>query len=468
MMMVDQPMFEQLAFAPSTNIAGSNIVDDGERFIYFHAQSTSAASTFWRFDTWSNVWQQLANPTLAAGTVANMFYTTAMGSQLNGTVNGAIYLFKGNGTTCGLYKYDISLNAWTTLSITGVPATFATDCYLMYPSVGRNNYETAYHAGVTRTITTTANALAGATTVSVSATAEAMAIGTALRFGAYDITVTAEALKGATSLTVSGATEAMKAGSIFKTRDGKEICLSADSLAGATTLSVQPLLQKLLVNTKVKIEKFAVLTVAAALGATSLTVTALRVGIPSGSTAGYYGNAYLVGNNATVMYRYNIGAGAWYTTSANSGNPAIPAVTGTVGTGCALKWLPADAPDKLWCIRGNATSSIYQYDLVTNTWSTLTYYPSTETFTTGTMVASRDVGGKQATLFIQKDATMRVFEFVPYRNTMQTALFQNLYPTSTALVGDKSCTMTSPDGVEFFYIMLHNTTAFLRCALLDS
>ena len=469
MMMLDQPMWEQLAFAPATGTAGTNLADDGERFIYTYFQTSATAAQFWKYDTWKNVWQQLATPATQTGTVANMVYTRAVAGQYSGKVYGTVYLFVGNGTICYLYKYDIATNTWSAnLGTTNVPAAFGTDCYLMYPSVPRNNYETAFHSGVTRTITTTALAVAGATTLSVSATSEAMAVGTCLRFGAYDITITASAPKGATSLSVSGATEAMKMGTIFQTYDGREFCLSADSSAGASTLPVFPIIRDILASSKVKVEKLAVLTALAASGATSLTVSALRVGIPSASTAGYYGNLYLIGHNATVMYRYNIGANAWATTSANSGNPALAALPASAGAGCALKWLPAYAPDKMWCLRGGGTASVYIYDLVTNTWTTETYYPSTETFTTGTMVASRDVGGKQATLLIQKDATMRIYEGIPYRNTIQPALFQNLYPTGAAVTGDKSCIITSPDGVDIYYMLLHSTTAFMRCALLDS
>ena len=327
MMMLDQPMWEQLAFAPATGIAGTNIADDGERFIYTYFQTSATAAQFWKYDTWSNTWQQLATPATQTGTVANMVYTIAVAGQYSGKVYGTVYLFVGNGTICYLYKYDIATNTWSAnLGTTNVPAAFGTDCYLMYPSVPRNNYETAFHSGVTRTITTTALAVAGATTLSVSATSEAMAVGTCLRFGAYDITITASAPKGATSLSVSGATEAMKMGTIFKTYDGREFCLSADSSAGASTLSVFPIIRDILASSKVKVEKLAVLTALAASGATSLTVSALRVAIPSASTAGYYGNLYLIGHNATVMYRYNIGANAWATTSANSGNPALAAL----------------------------------------------------------------------------------------------------------------------------------------------
>ena len=469
--MLDRPMWEQLSFAPNNivGIAASNIVDDGSRFIYSYFQTSATAAQFWRYDTWNDTWQQLATPATQTGTVANMVFTKSIGGQYSGQIFGAIYLFVGNGTAAYFYKYDIATNTWSAnLGTTNVPSTFATDCYLTYPSVGRNNFETAYHSGVTRTITTTAIAAAGATTVSVSALPEALASGTCLRFGAYDITIGANALKGATTLSVSGATQPMKAGTVLNLDNGYEICLSADSLAGATSLNVYPLLNNVTTTNKIKVEQWAVLTAAAALNATSLTVSALRVGIASASTAGYYGNMYLIGNNATVMYRYNIGANAWATTSANAGNPALAAITGTAGAGCALKWLPAYEPNKLYCLRGGGTSNIYLYDLVANTWSAQSYVPTTETFTTGTMVATRDINGKQATLLIQKDSTMRIYEGVPYRNTLLPKLNQWLYPTSTAVVGDKSCVISSPDGVDFYYMLLHSSAAFVRCALIDS
>lgn len=468
-LMIDRPMWEQLSFAPATGIAGTNFADDGKRFIYTYFQTSATAAQFWRYDTWADAWQQLATPPTQTGTIANMVYTISVGGQFSGQVFGAIYLFVGNAATCYFYKYDIATNTWSAnLGTTNIPASFGTDCYLMYPDVARNNHETSYHSGVTRTITTSAAAAAGATSISVAALPEALVAGTILRFGRYDITISTAVAKGATSISVSGATEAMKAGTILTCATGEEICLSADSAADATTLSVYPVQKSIAANSKLIVEKFAVLTAAAPASATTITVAALRVGIANSSTAGYYGNMYLVGNNATVVYRYNIGANAWTTTSANSGNPAIPAVTGAVGAGGALKWLPAYSPDKLWCLRGGATSSVYIYDLVANTWSTQTFYPSTETFTTGTSVAARDIGGKQGSLLIQKDATMRIYEGIPYRNTLVPKINQWLYPTGAAVVGDKSCVMTSPDGVDFYYLLLHSTTAFVRCALIDS
>jgi hypothetical protein len=466
---VDRFLFEQMAWAPATGIAGTCLCDDEERFIYAWFQASATAATFARYDTFGDAWQLLATPATVTGTINSMVFSKTVGSQLSGQVDGSIYLFNGNGTTCYFYKYDIGTNVWSTnLGTTNVPASFGTDACLCYPAPSKNNYETTYHSGVTRTITTTAAAAAGATTISVASLPEALASGTILRFNAYDVTISAAAAKGAVTLTVTGNTEAMKAGTVFRTKDGREFCLSQDSLASAGTLNIQPLQRDILAGSKFSCEKFAVLTAAAALNATSLTVSALRVGIPNASTAPYYGNMYLIGNNSAVMYRYNIGGNAWSTTSANSANPAIPTVTGACGAGCALKFLPAYNPDLLYIIRGTGTSNIYTYNLVNNTFAALTYYPSSETFTTGSNVAARSAGGKQASLIIQKDVSNKFFEFVPYKNKLEPKLTQQQYPQGTAVVGDKMSILTSPDGIDYLYVLLNSSTSFNRCPLVDS
>lgn len=167
------------------------------------------------------------------------------------------------------------------------------------------------------------------------------------------------------------------------------------------------------------------------------------------------------------MYRYNIGANAWATTSANSGTPAIPAVTGACGAACALKWLPAYSLDKLFIIRGTATASIYTYDLFANTMATLTVSPITETFTTGSSVSVRTVAGKAKRFMIQKESTGRIFEFNPAKGRIDPKMVQYITPISTAVVGDRSCCMTSPDGVEYFFTIPNSTNSLVRTGLLD-
>lgn len=467
---IDTPEWDQLVFAPATGIAGTNFVDDNKRYIYTYFQTSATAAQFWRYDTWGDGWQQLATPATQTGTVANMLYTEGIGGQWSGRTFGAIYLFVGNGTICYLYKYDIATNVWSAnLGTTNVPAAFATDAYLMHPGPARNNWEGGYHSGVLRTITLGAGIAVGATSATVTALPEALPVGTRLRFGTFNATLTAGALKGATSLTVTALAQGMAAGTILTIPTlGIDIALSSAVAAGATSVPVFPIGRDIPNNTAIVVEQFIVLTASAAAAATSVTIASALYTVTNGSTALYYGNFYLVGHNATVMYRYNKGANAWYTTSANSGNPAIAAVPGAAGAGCALKWLPAYAPSKLWCLRGNGTSTTYIYDLDTNTWSTETYYPSTETFTTGTSVASRSIGGKQSSLLIQKDATLRIYEGAPYRNTLEFKMTQYLYPAGAAVVGDRSCCITMPDGVEYYFILLHSSTAFVRCLMIDS
>jgi hypothetical protein len=466
---VHRPQWEQLAFAPATGIAGTNLVDDNRRYIYTYFQTSTTTAQFWRYDTWSECWQQLATPATQTGTIANMFYSESIGGQFMGKTYGSVFLFVGNSTVCYLYKYDIATNVWSAnLGTTNVPAAFATDCYFMCPSPARNNWEGGYHSGVLRTITTSADAAVGATSITVGSLPEALSAGTRLRFGTFNITFTASATRGATSLAISALPQGLASDVCITMPDGNEIFTSSAVAAGATVLPVYPIQKAIVSGTITVFEQYAVLTASAAASATSITVSSLLCTIPNGSTGLYYGNAYLVGNNATVMYRYNFGANAWYTTSANSGNPAIPAVIGAVGNGCALEWLPAYGGfNMLFCLRGGATTSVYLYDLAANTWSSEVYNNQTETFGNGTNVATRSLAGKRSTLLIQKDTTMRIYEGNPIKDTLEPKLNQWLYPTGTAVAGNKSCCLTSPEGIEFYYILLPSSTAFLRAMLID-
>lgn len=390
-----RPWWEQLPFAPATGVAGTNLVDDNKRYIYTYFQTSTTVAQFWRYDTWGDCWQQLATPATQTGSLANMFYTENIGGQFSGKTYGAIYLFVGNATACYLYKYDIATNVWSAaLSTANVPANFGTDCYLMHPGPSRNNWEGGYHSGVLRTITLGAGVAVGATSATVSALPEALAAGTRLRFGTFSITFTSAVAVGAVTAAVASLPQGLAAGTCITMPDGSEVFTSAAVSAGATSMAIYPLQKAIAINSVATYEQFVVLTASAAASAVSITIAAALCSITTASTALYYGQAYLVGNNATVVYRYNLGANAWATTSANAGNPAIPAVTGAVGAGGALKWLPCYGLDTLFCLRGGGTASAYIYDLVANTWSAEVYNNATETFTTGTTVASRAIKGK--------------------------------------------------------------------------
>jgi hypothetical protein len=177
---------------------------DGKRFIYFLASAVS----FWRFDTWSNGWQQLASPNAGGtfGVATSLEYDPTMGVQSSGQIWGSVYLFMSSSGAPGFHRYDIGTNTWSAaLSVAALPGTWGTSSRIVRPNHRDNNWE----SGITgeSTVTASAPAIIGATSISVSATSEIMPSGTILNFGTaaapkYAV-LTALASAGATSLTVS-------------------------------------------------------------------------------------------------------------------------------------------------------------------------------------------------------------------------------------------------------------------------
>lgn len=462
--MVDRPCVEQLAFAPVTGIAGTCNCDDNRRFIYTYFQTSATAAQFWRYDTWADCWQQLATPTTQTGTVAFIRYVDSVGGQFSGLTYGSVWLLVGNGTVAYFYKFNIATNTWSTMSITNVPATIATDVAFTYPEPQLNNNIGGYTS--CKSITTSADVAVGATTISVSALPNALVSGTRLRFGSFDITLSAEALQGATTLTVTALSQGLASGTMIELPSGDFATLSASAASGATSISVYPIKKRLASGTVITVERYVVLTAAAASSATSITVDAVNYTIASGTVAYYYDHMYMIGNNSTVMYRYQVGTNTWATTNASA--VAIPAVTGACGAGCTIKWLPSYSTDSLFIIRGTATANIYKYSLSGNTFSTVTFYPNSETFTTGSQYCARNMGNKGFTILMQKDATNRIYEFDPALNRLLPKFSQWLWPQGAAVVGDKTAILRSPDNIEFYYMLVHQSTALVRVALLDS
>lgn len=464
--MLDRPQWEQMAFAPVTGIAGSCNCDDNRRFLYHYLQTSATAAQFWRYDTWADCWQQLATPATQTGSVGALRYVESVGGSFGGTTYGSVWLLVGNGTIAYFYKYNIATNTWATMSIASVPANIGTDFSFVYPEPQLNNNTIGYHSGITRTITTSAVVATGATTIAVTALPTALASGTRLRFGNFNITLSALANAGDTTLSVTALPFGVNAGTLLENPRGGLVTVKTSASAGATSIEVYPIRRQLDNGSAFYVERYVVLTASATANATSITVSAVSYTIDSGTTAFYYDHMYLVGNNATVMYRYQVSTNAWATTNASA--VAIPAVTGAVGGGCTIKWLPSFAPDKLFVVRGNGTSNIYTYDLVANTWTTQAFNPSTETFTTASTHTARSVGGKGYSIISSKEATMRVYEYDPSLSRLHPKMYQWLYPTGAAVQGDRAACLRSPDEIEFYYLLLPSSTALLRCALLDS
>lgn len=174
---------------------------------------------------------------------------------------------------------------------------------------------------------------------------------------------------------------------------------------------------------------------------------------------------YLLGNNAVTLYRYSISANTWTTLTPGAARAAAP------GAGMSAHWVhtvnETDWTNESNCLNGRylfsfqgaGAGALHRYDIPANTWVTVTYSPSSETFTTGTKYALHN-----GLLYIQKDATGRWFAY----DFARAELFPwsvMLYPQGAALVGDTAFDVIYEDGatdIFYVYMLLNTSNVLLR------
>lgn len=202
--------------------------------------------------------------------------------------------------------------------------------------------------------------------------------------------------------------------------------------------------------------------------ADTLTVATWTVTPDATSTYAIEGNdnfLYYMGNNAVTLIRYDITANTWTTLSPGVARGAAP------GVGMSGHWIhnvsEADWNNEssilngrfIYSFRGAAGGVLDRYDIAANSWSAITYSPSSETFTTGTKYTLHN-----GRLYITKEATGRWFAF----DIARSELFPwgtMLYPQGAAVVGDSSFDVIYKDGAtEIFYVytLLNTSNILLR------
>ena len=95
---VDQPVFEWMRFAPTTTSATSALAssDDKARYFYY-----VIAQAMWRYDTYSDSWQEVAPPNIAPSTTAALKY-----SKYSGYRGHTIAATSNTITIAGFGKYS--------------------------------------------------------------------------------------------------------------------------------------------------------------------------------------------------------------------------------------------------------------------------------------------------------------------------------------------------------------------------
>jgi hypothetical protein len=418
---------------------------------------------------------KVASNTLGANSVITV--TPASGTAFNSTTvfevySGSLLFFNAGTSAVGFSIYDIATNTWTAKSVTGLPTAFGTDGQLVtttnIPAAIINGTSTA---GSATTITTNKTLILN----QIANYAIRIVSGT----GAGQSRVIASNTAGANSvLTTSSATTALSA----MTRAATGIVTATVASAAAPNLIPGRGYTVTGASDATFNAVYTILTVSGTtvtlLGANTTLQATAQTGTgqdtwitnPDATSVyaieGDYNASYLGGNNGVTLYRYNLGANTWITlapTAARAGAGSagftmdlVNSVPTWLETTIGTSHLQAGTITKqngrfIYSLRGNGSNVLDVYDLALNTWiSGVVYGNQNETFSTGS-VSCED----GAVLYIQKDASGRIFQFDIDKNAL-TPFATTVYPQSTTVAGDKMFSKMFVDGansVNFFYTM---------------
>jgi hypothetical protein len=112
--------------------------------------------------------------------------------------------------------------------------------------------------------------------------------------------------------------------------------------------------------------------------------------------------------------------------------------------------------------RGGATNEINKYDICTETWDILSYYPQFTTFTTGAMYAydHKDrvyIASENATALM----TGRVFYYDFVKNRMEQG-GQAPYGFGTGVLSNRMAIVETIDGLKYLYLVRNSDSVFWR------
>ena len=382
------------------------------------------------------------------------------------------YFVVGAGTLAAgsFRKYDWATNTWTSLTITGLPATIGTDGALIStPSwIGGNVQSTATAGGATTLTDSRFNWLSNQFT------------GLQIRILSGTGSGQQRTISSNTSniITVSSAwTTNPDATSVYVIEgSGVQEFATGTATAGAAstiTNSGKNWAVNQWANYQVRIISGTgagqIRTIASN---TSTVITVGTAWSTTPDTTSVYtieGNddfLYYLGNNAVTLYRYSISANTWSTLSPTAARAAAPT------TGASANWVWAATESdwtaentiingkRIYSFRGGAGAVLDYYDIAANTWvSAVSYAPATETFTTGSkwVYFGNFIYG-------QKDATGRWMRY-NVTTSDQEGWSTFLYPNSTAIVGNTAFEVIYVDGatqIPYVQMLLNTSSVNLR------
>ena len=389
--------------------------------------------------------RRIAYNTLGANSVITV--DTAWGTTPDATSTYTIYSGRlwvyVPGATSGLSYYDWALHTWTARSVVSGPAITANEGYL----IGTPGFDSYYERGT---------ASAGASTTLTDATRNwatdrwkfcivQIVAGTGAGQFRYVTGNTSTILTVNTAWAVTPDTTSVYditgfAGSISTAGSTSTTCVAAAGNAWATNMWANYQVRILSGTGAGQVRTIASNT------STTLTVSSAWTTTPDATSyfviEGDENSIYFLGGAAVTLFKYSISGNTWATLTPGAARAAAP------GAGASGNWI-AQVEDFRWynqlgtgqtqngryiySFRGGATGTLDIYDIAGNTWVSGWAYggSSAETFSTGT--SSTDGEGD---IYLQKDATGRLFEFDIANNELAPRP-TNTTVQSTAISGKK-------------------------------
>jgi hypothetical protein len=473
---VDLPAWQWLSFyPPGPSYGGSANVYDGKRYLYWCVQHGSTATTasttmLYRYDTWSNGWQYLATATsgnrgidIEYDSMRNVLYI------IHGAALTSWQVFNLNTTAVTIA--NVSCAAWTLTTMTPVlPAAADYGASLSLPSdldiAAQIDAGTADSTGnTTTTITaTTATGTFGAGMVGlqmrVTSGAQSGQKRTIATITAPNVMTVAPALPGALAngdtfvieavedIATAGTTTTLTdstASWIVNSYTDHDVIITGGTGAGQR--------RRIASNTATVLTLASATTGNARTGAftTAPDATSTFKIVPSSDFLYYH-----PGNGSTALYRIDVGQ-----TTGIAWSASLATAPAAIGPGSNTFFPGAYSPGFLMALRGAGTAVVYMFNIALKTWSTLTTFAGSETFTTGSNSAM--LHGKRKML-VQKESSQRL-----YALDLLTGIYEPFgmmpYAAPGAYDGKRARFVKTADGVEWLYIMRAGGQEFFRVPL---
>lgn len=466
--------FEYCTPLPTNTTAGAFVCSDKYNILPDSlAFAVTSASLIYRYDGDQDAWLGLP-----ASGLAGTFSAGACGEfRALGAMGGAFTQTATGGSTTTIITNDTIVRQLTGCRIRVVAgAGVGYDSTISHNTIGANSVLTVPVSGVAFDATTQYQIFSGSLWM--------QSAGASSGFGVYDLATNAWTARTATGLTWG------TDGVLVSTIGSAGSFATGTATAGASTTltnAAKTWATNQWANYQIRITAGTgigqIRTIASNTG-TVITVSAAWAVTPDATSVySIEGNDdyfYLLGNNAVTLYRYSVSANTWSTLSPGA------ARAGAMATGGTASWIAGvsewdattEAPTTFWSggaglvrqngryiysFRGGATATLDVYDIAANTWiSGVSYGNQFETFGAGS--SAFDYNGN---IYIQKEATNRLFFFDVGRNVMKS-LTTNNQTQGAAVSGRKMFLLyyTDTDTVPFLYTLHHTRAELMRMILI--